>query len=556
MLFSGDIISHDDFIHFIKERFYKLLSISDDYYLYRNNKGNHLIVTSVKGNYDLQGNVRYSIEKFPYSPDKEAEKFVAQDSHQVTVFYTRDEMKSLEFQGQFQIVSYLRGDLLLSQNDTNEKFRYGVSQEDYAHFAQETYGKFYKEDGHFFLSLTTKRIILQETQIFRSIVEGDDTRNFDGYHPYIFEFLLDEDSQLHFKDVRGNYEIGKYYKIQFLEGKNSSKLTQTTTYGPNIFSGELYVANSPFDIQKKRVRVDPTEVLESDLAAFYYYRKQAFLSVSSSLGTRRVESLIRTHLGNAADHIIADHLFIGQGNCTRISIEDGSEIKEGYVDLGASLFYSEETEQNKRRIEVNQEKLAYEDPLDFFIISHPHFDHLAGICYLRKETMVKKNPLWLFPNILNFNHYAKYIDSILLFLIINKVDLVLVDFDNQVYEDTFLKVSRGQCGRGGNMNQTSIVISFAAGFAQTLLPGDCSYRYIHPAHFSKEAYDYIVASHHGDRLLSSDKDALARLTSPFTIGIFSVGKNHYGQPQSHHFNKFFYYERLDRMRPTLHRILL
>lgn len=417
---------------------------------------------------------------------------------------------------------------------------YGVRPKDYSSESNKTFGKFVIEDeltnSSVILSMFTEHTIQQEIGILRDIIDT----NFDfpkdkysSYHIYLFELILDENSIKKYlantidSELNGN----TYYQIKFIdEESNQNQLDKT-----DILTGKLFVANSPFEISNKRVIVKKInhEPIHNMILEHDKLREKVYDKFSSSFGNKEVQNAIDKHIGTTSENIEIEHFYMGQANCSKIGYSEFN----GYYDIGFSLFYDNKNNTQKKLVENNKIFFTHDEPSNFFILSHIHFDHVSGICNFTKEALCGNSPLWLIQNFLEFKNVAKYLDSIVIFLILNKVDLFLISYDDCVYTNSKLSIGRGQCGRGVNTNQTSILLGLKSPQKQFLFTGDCSYRYYNTKMYN-QPYDYIQVCHHGTKLNNRDETSLNNLMHGDSEGICSVGINTYGHPNKDHLHYF------------------
>lgn len=423
---------------------------------------------------------------------------------------------------------------------------YGIQKEDYDTNAKQTYGKFVIEGENYssqiLLSMTSKNIINQEIEILKVIdkqlsEKGELSNNlYENYHTYFFELVLDKKSKRKFFQQNNSVmnDNNRLYQITFIEESENSYKSENNN--EDIYTGQLFVANSPFEIASKKVLIK--KILKSDLIYILIeehdkLKEKVFKKYTKSLSDIQVKATIDHHIGTNVESVQLEHYYLGQANSSKIVFQKF----KGYYDIGYSLFFNQESKSQQRKIQHNENEFNKEDKVDFFIISHIHFDHIAGICNFNKKSLIQNSPLWLIQNILEFNHVAKYIDSIIIFLILNKVNLFLLNYNNDEHKNDKIHIKRNLCCKGKNINQTSIVVRLKSKNESFLFTGDSSYRYFNSVNFGKQ-YDYIHICHHGTKLNGKDKLELINLKKIDAVGICSVGENEYKHPNKKHLKLF------------------
>jgi len=186
------------------------------------------------------------------------------------------------------------------------------------------------------------------------------------------------------------------------------------------------------------------------------------------------------------------------------------------------------------------EKLAKEMPfwdrnIDLMILSHPDYDHLAGLLEVLKKYKVE-NILWtgIVADNDTFKEWQRLIGEEDANVKIAKAGEIIkflnVNNENNKYIEVFYPFESIEGEKPKNTNNSSIVLKLVFGSVSFLFPGDI-YNDVEKELIEKRSdirADVLKIAHHGSKTSSSEE--FIKEVSP-EVAVISVGKdNKYGHP--------------------------
>lgn len=221
----------------------------------------------------------------------------------------------------------------------------------------------------------------------------------------------------------------------------------------------------------------------------------------------------------------------GQGNCIYLSPKSAGKQKKFFFDVGASCYPNNQAA-NEERTEV---KAAYANiggsyP-DFIVLSHWHRDHYNLIYKFNNLVTCP----WIIPAF-----PAKFPKSDASVLNVLRKNNLLHLFGSieasQLIQGSIVNWEKGS---GSDCNNSGLLIQMQ----QTLLPGDCRYKYWHPNFaVGQKSFRYMVVPHHGAHIYKTEAASKGK---PLPTDVTKVldhaaevyvctGENNYGHPAKDH----------------------
>ena len=223
----------------------------------------------------------------------------------------------------------------------------------------------------------------------------------------------------------------------------------------------------------------------------------------------------------------------GQGNCIYLSPRNTGSQTRFFFDVGSSCYPSNQ-KGNEKRAEVQKafQNISTSYP-GFIILSHWHRDHY-NLIYKFSTLVICP---WIVPKIPT--KFPKSNTSMLNVLKKNNklYSLGSVEAGNLVRNSGIVCLEKGN---GSGCNNSGILLQMQ----QTLLPGDCMYKYWPsnwPAKMSaNQKFQYLVVPHHGAHISSKSSGnkplptQIATALDPAGTVYVCTGENSYGHPTDDH----------------------
>lgn len=235
----------------------------------------------------------------------------------------------------------------------------------------------------------------------------------------------------------------------------------------------------------------------------------------------------------------------GEANCIHIFANNGTSFM---FDVGIPFekyndpYDSENSVDNADYTVKDGEKtndgigiLATYKP-DFILISHWHFDHVAGFIHLCNDGL---NCKWIVPELDNKIKKVEYVRLSLYLAKQKKLGIISGGYDSRLFAspsgDIELFRGQGDTFKSGepDLNAGSILLSIK----DVLFAADCMYRYW-PKDLTRiiSNISVLVVPHHGAAVNDDDRKVIAKFKGRKRQAVVCVGNNGYYHPTDSHFN--------------------
>lgn len=391
------------------------------------------------------------------------------------------------------------------------------------------YAKFLEEDGRYFFSLTNKKMINEDLNVFENLNEN--------YRPYFYEFYIEKYTSLQIKE----FQIGEIYEViitdKYYEVKDQEK---------DIYIGNLLFSASPLiEIPAKLIIKSRLSNSEKQLINLSKEKLKAILEKEKTNDKDIIEKSIMDKIPTKEELYFETTIYnVGQGNWSKITATD---LRENTLDIIYDIGMG--SSQNLSLTKKIAQKAA-SDIADshIFILSHWDLDHIKGITSLSESQF---NTTWIVPDLPSNLSFPAIRLAIYLYRHPN-INVVFVSDklnNKEIFSNQYIALGKGEgnelgtyATRNNQRYRTSYTINNNIGLVlciknndeKILFTGDCEYIQL-PVEFLNENYYAIVMAHHGAKINYDDLNKIGMLptSNDRAKAYVCVGKN-IDYPNSEH----------------------
>lgn len=348
------------------------------------------------------------------------------------------------------------------------------------------------------------------------------------YKPYFVEFISDyfDLDYLRRLQLDINFENDQWIEIKFLEGESKGD-------NNNHISGTFIFSASPLKIGRRTIEIIGVNVPEDvkNFGKLYLEKVENYiLDIEKNSLSNDLEQIFPESYKNCEITIFN----VGQGSFNLIEMDN----KKFLFDIGDSEYNGEAMEIKNKEKADNLIKVINPNCV---ILSHWDLDHILGIAKMTDKIFEAH---WIVPDITEKNGFSDSAKRLICFLAwYSKTKLISIrsvknDMNNTIiFSNNIFELGKGTgktyssekspylCNSINSLNfqnNFGLVLKVKGKEEHIIFAGDCEYEAF-PDNFMTEYPDYLVAPHHGSKMIFN----IEIDNSKGKLAFISSGKNDY-----------------------------